>query len=307
VETDLRFIGPLERAMHLKSVEPLAELAPRELAAFARYARERFHGKGEAILSPGVPVDRLHVVIQGAVHAVGGEHGDALIGPGGTLGYLGLLAGDVSDLEATAEIDTVTLEIEKDALEDVFEDSIHLLYAQVRSLSGRLLEERKNIADGTVLAPDGESDLVVGKGADLIARIRYLRRGDSSPHANLDAMVEMARRMTELTFESGETLWQTGDPSGFMVLITGGKVECTLPDGRRFIAGSPYPLGNLESQCGELRWYHARALGTVHGLRADTQMYLDILEDHFEMARDFLAALARNSIRVLAEKRKPSS
>ena len=298
---DVRLTGPLERALHLKTVPVLSGLAPRELATLARYTRERYHVPGETILVPGAPVDRLLVIISGTVRATGGEHRDEELGPGRAIGYLSLLSGDSSDLEAKAVTGATVLEVEREALEDLFEDDVHILYGQAQILARRLLAVRKRIPDGTELAPDGWDPIPDALGADLIARLRYMRQGGAFRNASLDALVELARRLEEVSFAPGETIWRTGTASGYAVILTAGRVRCTLPDGRHFIAGPGYPMGNLESQCGELRWYDATAETPTHGLRAETQFFLDIMEDHVQMARDYLSSFARNVIRVIQE------
>ena len=298
-----RFISPLERALYLKRVEPLESLGPRELALLARYAKERFYPRGETVLRTGDVVRGILIVVNGRLRVSSG-HGDPVTyGPSDSLGFLHAMARVPSVLDVVAEEDTLTLEIEGDALEDLFEDNFGLMYNQMQVLMRLALAERKQIADGTYLSTVSRG-VTHEKDMGLIDRVLYLKESGVFRRANLDALVTMARRLKEIHFAPGETLWRTGDPSGFTYVIVAGTVEATLPDGRRFRAGEGYPLGNLESQCGETRWYDVRAENPVTVFRGDTGVFMDILEDHFGMALDFFADLSRNYLGMLTRRRQ---
>ena len=89
-----------------------------------------------------------------------------------------------------------------------------------------------------------------------------------------------------------------------MYALVSGRVRCTTEDGRRFVCGPGYPLGNLESQCGAARWYEAVVETPVTGFRNETDAFLDTIEQHFEMALEFLATMATGLIARRAEMRK---
>jgi hypothetical protein len=57
-------------------------------------------------------------------------------------------------------------------------------------------------------------------------------------------------------------------------------------------------VGNLESLAGDPRWFLARAETPLVVLRFETAAFLDQLEDHFDMAVDFMAALASIVLRA---------
>ncbi|MEO2198977.1 MAG: cyclic nucleotide-binding domain-containing protein [bacterium] len=110
--------------------------------------------------------------------------------------------------------------------------------------------------------------------------------------------------MRTARFEPGETVWRIGAPSGFMYAMASGRVRCTTEDGRHFVCGPGYPRGNLESQCGAPRWYDAVADTPVTAFRYQTDAFLDTIEQHFEMALEFLATMATGLIARRAEMRK---
>ncbi len=196
----------------------------------------------------------------------------------------------------------MALVLRAEDLEKVFEDHFEILLSQIRHLAGQILEARIKIPDGTFLASRRGPKPDTLAGIDLIDRILYLRQGDSFNHVNLDALVEMAVRLRETRFEANTQLWRLGDPSNFAYILVEGTVCGNCDEGRRrFRAGPGYPLGNLESICQAPRWYEAVTETAVVALEADTNVFLDVLEDHFAMAMGYVSGLAKS---VLAARKE---
>ena len=61
----MRFVGPLERALYLKTLPHLEGLGSAEIAAFAEHAVERRYRRGAFVLKPEEPVPAFHVVVDG--------------------------------------------------------------------------------------------------------------------------------------------------------------------------------------------------------------------------------------------------
>lgn len=304
MEAKIRLVSPLERALYLKSLSPLQDVSSEELALIGRHAKEQFFRKGVEIFKSGEPLESFHIVVEGQVRARGGEHGDSLVGPSQALGFLSLLSRSEEGLEAVAEADTVTLEIDADDMYDVLEDHFSVLLTELRNVSRVILRERKNIADGTYLAPaEGVLELP-DRQLDLVERLLLMRRGAGFDRTNIDAMIQVARMGTEIGIKAGTKLWKPGDPSGHSYIIVSGAIRCVLDEaGRHFRAGPGYPVGNVESLAGETRWHEAVTETNVAALRAETDAFLDVLEDHFELAKGFLAAMASGAIRVIEQAR----
>jgi CRP-like cAMP-binding protein len=136
----------------------------------------------------------------------------------------------------------------------------------------------------------------------VVQKLLFMRDGPLRS-APMNALITLAQHMRTARFEPRTGLWQIGAPSGFMYVILEGSVRCTTEDGRQFVCGPGYPLGNLESQCDAPRWYKAVAETAVTGLRADIDVFLDTLEQHSEMAIDFVAGMASALITRRAELR----
>ena len=65
---------------------------------------------------------------------------------------------------------------------------------------------------------------------------------------------------------------------------------------RTFTGGPGYPLGNIEALAEHPRWYDAVALTDMVTLRGDHETLFDVLEDDFDVALDFLRAMAQGAI-----------
>ena len=305
MDTSVRFISPLEAALHLKSLEALRELPRDELAVLAQQSRERHFPRGTALLRSGEPVGGSHLIVEGKVRATGSEHGDTALGPGEVLGLLTLLSRSERGLDAVAESDTVTLEIDGDDLADVFEDHFDILHNQLKGLARRMLVERGRMPDGAYLAPAEDLVAPPEQDLDLIQRLLFMQR--NLKRENIDGLIQVARQAREVRYPAGAQVWSRGDSSGFACVLIRGTVRCTLDDqGRHFRCGPGYPLGNLESLAGEPRWYDAVSETPLVTLRSETDVMIDILEDHFEMGIGYLAELADRIIQAREERSGPA-
>jgi CRP-like cAMP-binding protein len=124
---------------------------------------------------------------------------------------------------------------------------------------------------------------------------------------NIDGLIQLARQAREVRHPAGAQLWSRGDSAGFSCVLIRGTVRCALDDqGRHFRCGPGYPLGNLESLAGEPRWYDAVSESPLVTLRSETDVMIDILEDHFEMAIGYLAELADRIIQAREERSGPA-
>jgi len=296
-----RFMGPMERALYLKTLGSFAPLGARELAMLAQHARERLFRRGSLLLRAGERVERFHALVDGEVRAIDagpvpGEPPDERM-----LGLVDWLAGSASAHDVVAVSDVLTLEFDTEVILDVFEDHFVLVLRQIRYLARLALEERRALASGTLLQPWTSPVSCPQRELDLVERLVLVRRSPPFHKSSLDALAEIARAMRELRPSAGELLWSQGEEATHLLVIVSGSVSCEHERGR-FQCGPGYPLGNLEALALEPRWYSARAETDLVVLRVDTEHFLDILEDHFEMAMDFLAAMGSNLLQMRAER-----
>lgn len=291
--------GPLERALYLRTLPELAGLSADDLGIVAQSARIRRFPAGTVLIDPAAPPHAIHAIAKGTVLVHGrGYRGDR-IGPGRGVGMLSLLARSAG-LTATAETEVETLEFEADTVLDSYEDHFNLLYHQIRNLARRTLAARRRLTPRSPLKSWPEPPDYGDRDLDLVERLVVIRRASPLPRNSLTAMAEIARLMEEHHFAPGDYLWREGDNSGHLLTIVSGTVRCVPSHGApAFQCGPGYPLGDTESLSGEPRWFDAVAETATIVLRGDTETYLDVLEDHFEMAADFLAAMASDLLDLL--------
>lgn len=288
-------INPLERIRFLRSLDALRGLAYPDVAHLAQIVGERFFVRGETLLQRGEQLDRFHIIVEGRVRV----DEESIEGPGDSVGFLALVARTKDGIEAVAETDVRALEIFADVLFDLFEDRYSMYLETVRNLAREMLELRKQIPDGSYLGVEARALEVTEQGIPLVDRLVMLRRGGVFRRTGMDALVQLASRLEEFRCEAGTKLWSPGEPSGLMYSIVSGVVRCKVEDSDRvFRIGPGYPMGNLESQAGRSRWYEAVTETPVVALIAQTANFLDILEDHSELAIEFLSALADGLIKA---------
>ena len=78
---------------------------------------------GDDIVREGEIDDRFYIIVEGEVEVRGGQFGrGTTLGTRTTLGFLNMLAGEPTAMEATALDDVITLELELEVMLDLLED-----------------------------------------------------------------------------------------------------------------------------------------------------------------------------------------
>jgi CRP-like cAMP-binding protein len=292
-------IGPVERLLHFKRSSALGGLGAGELAVIAEHAVERRFRKGEALLREGEPAGALHVVVDGKVHVA--RRGQVLGhgGPGAVAGGFAIFARDPEGIEAIAEADTLTLEIDADTLNEIFEDHFAILHHVLRLVCRQLrqsFEQRPGEMQRSLPAVRPAEQ--APRELDYVQRIFYLRRVPVFARCSINALSELSRGLTEMTWEPGTPLWRHGDPSGTVLLLVSGLALCTTPGGVVFVAGGGSPLGAIDSLAEEPRFFDVMAETRLVALQGTVESIVDVFEDNFEMAMDCLAVMARTLLGV---------
>ncbi|PYQ22388.1 MAG: hypothetical protein DMF81_12315 [Acidobacteria bacterium] len=294
--------GTVERLLALKRMPMLAGLPAEELSVVAEHARERFFPKGSVLLREGEPISALHVLLDGKVHL--SRRGRVLghVTADGAVGGAAMLARDSDGLQAVAETDTLALELEADAVLEIFEDHFPILHHALREncrtlidLMGRLPGELYAQAfPPTAAAAGPASDL------DLVDRIVFLRQVSPFNRSSVNALAQLSRGLAEASFPAGTPLWEEGDSSGSVLLVVRGTAAGNARDGAaRWNAGPGAAMGAVESMAERPRWYSVTAATPLTALHGPMEALIDVFEDNFEMAMDYLAVIARWQIRVL--------
>ena len=293
-------LPPLERMLHLKRVPMLSGLPSSEIAVIADAASERFFPGGALVFREGEPVGSVHFVVQGALatNRRGVRLGRA--GPGMGVGGLAVFSGDPLGSEVAAEEDSLTLELDRDAVAEVLEDRYPILQHILREMSRRAIDLLTRFKlDPSAGMAESPVDVPQDGDIDLVSRIFFLRRMSVFRRSSITALAEMAREMAQVRFESGTVLWHEGEPSPAIFLLRSGRVRAAGSSGVAFRPGPGFPLGALEALGEVPRFYDAVAETPVVALQGHMGVVVDAFEDNFGMAMEYLAVLAQANLRIL--------
>jgi len=293
-------VGQVERHLFLRSFGGFAEIEPEHIAVLAEYAQERVYTEGSYLFRAGEPVDRIEFIVRGRVEVR--RHGEKLreMGPKTSVGGLAAFADDPYGYDVIALEDCLTLSQRVDDAVDIFEDHFPLLRGVLRAISRELLEIRRSMNHGAGFsgAIDEGCDCSPNP-LDLVERMALIQNTMTFAGSRVDAVADLAREAKEVRIAAGETLWREGDPSGEMLILVSGVLECETQAGQRFRFGPGDSVGALDGNAGVPRWFTASVSHDLVGLQISMESLYDVFEDNFEWAMNLLELLARALLSML--------
>jgi len=278
------YVGPF---LHLRTVPAFESLTNAQLRDLAYEAHEVLMPRGTQLQRRGEQSESMYLVVDGLVDA-----GHSTIGPGGVVGFLDALASTPMVSAAHAETDVVAFRLETDALREVCEQNFAVLGALLRHVADRALDERHALMRSIV----GRSTrgLTADRPLDRVGRIIALHRSPAFPSDSMDALAELAGHLDEVRVEAGHALWRPGAPADGFFLICSGEVH---------LGGGPWRVGDhlgpgavpgiVATLAGRSYQYEAIASEPSLLLHVRAESFMDVMEDHFEMAYELLGRLAR--------------
>jgi CRP-like cAMP-binding protein len=291
--------SPLERMLELKKLPTYGTLPTEELAVLSELTRERYFPKGARLLAEGEPVPAVYVVLEGKVEARRQGRVVGTVSPGGGIGALGLLSGDPYALDAVALEDTLALEMETEAMFEVFEDRFAILHHILQDLCRQLISQQLELRmDPSVFVRPGRPFPVPGE-LDFVERIFLLRRMEVFRSASINALSELSRALTQVSVAPGTVLWRVGEAALSSFVVVSGRVRCRAANEVTFEVGPGFPLGTLDAIAQVPRWFDAVVEEPLVSLQGPAETLIDVFEDNFDLARLFLANLARALISVM--------
>lgn len=285
----LLFVGPIDRVLFLQALPVYRDLGVGYLAAIAQHSRERFLRSGVPWHAAGEPLTAMAFVVEGGLVVERPDRAPERVGSGEVVGLLSLLARRSGELTIRAESATLLLEVGWEAQIDLCEEYFPVVDQYLRFLA--------RAGAGTPAPADAGRRLDLppippDRALDLVERLEALTAAAVLPAHGLDALTELARHVTELRWGAGHELWKAGDEAESFVLVLEGEiVEGTGAD--RLVVGSGGVVGMTAALGRDPRTAAAETAGSVVGLSIELEAFLDILEDHFDVAIDLLAAQAR--------------
>lgn len=289
----------LERVLYLKMLDRDADLRSADLAVVAELSKERFFAKGAVLYRDGEPVEKLQLIVEGSVEVAYGGLKVAEMSHGDALGWLTYLARDSRGLMAQAKTDVRTLEIDAEAMMEVLEDRFSLTYGFLKGLCRRLLAALVESPWAFQSLRSLELPAPPRAEMDFVERLGFLRQARLFQHTSINSLAELSRSLNEVRFDAGTEIWHRGDVSGSYFLVIEGAVTCRAVERAiDFGFGPGAPLGALESLAEMPRFYDATTKTPIWALHGSTEALLDVFEDNFEMATEFLSVTAADIIRI---------
>lgn len=297
IDTPLR--GVRDRLLALRTLPNYAGLPDASLLFLAERGRDRRFRAGEALFTADAPLERMHFLIHGRVRTERRGVTHQVIDAPGAVGVLAVLAGELDGWAATAEADTLTVEVPGDAMLENLEENFALLRNSLRVMAVRVLRVRGNLPFRPSEVPAFELTEPPVREATLSERVINFRGGiGATPFANsnMEALVEMARTMHIQRLAAGDVIFERGDASTFGFRIYHGLVRCTADSGESVDVGPGTSIGALDSFSSHPRSFTATALTSIVGYRMETEDTLAVFEMHPGLGMSVLQQFAQRLI-----------
>jgi CRP-like cAMP-binding protein len=283
-----------ERILRLRGVPTLRALPASDAAQLAQSMRTVTFKRGDILLREDEPPRSFYLLTTGTVTLRRkGKRFGTVRGPGG-VGFVAFLARQAGGTSAVAESFVEALEVQADAIDEVFEDHFPVLLGTIRRIAERLIAENKVTQPPPYVPPVVSFDSMIGEGElGIMERIFLLRRMRAFTEANVNSLATLARKMVELRLPAGEVLWRENDVAEHSYFIVKGRLSLRWGDGA-FVQqiGPGYIVGGAESLVGIPRWNELVTDEPMIALRGTREGLIDLFEDDHELALKFLSMLA---------------
>lgn len=277
-----------ERRLALRRMAGFDRLGSEELAAIAERSRRHEFAAGELVVPPDQPRTSAHLVVSGAVELRRGERAWTWT-PAHPLDLF-WLARDTGPLEVqTKEGGAVTLALAFDELEELLADHFPLWLGMTGEVARALLDLGPRLPPNPARVARVRAPLTTDR---FSARLVALRAGLAFADGAIEALVQLADAAVEVVFPRDATLWRAGEEATRLIVPVEGALRGLSDD-------EVGALGSLELLAERPHRATIEAVTPVRALSIDGEDLLDVLEDHQDMARDWVALLAATLIRRL--------
>ena len=282
-------IGRIERIHALRSMFGTSGPSTQALAALAEHIMPVRIPRGTQLAREGSLLGIVYLIIEGKIVASRHGHSWGEFAAPGSIGFLPALAGGMLGIDCRALEDTIALALRSEDMLEVLEDHFDLLLGAMRGFARSAIELRRQLAPSAGFSNEiRESNETFDGPLDLVERILHLRQTFALQRSFVAEISEIARAAQEARYPAGTKLWTAGDVADHAVILLSGLVECTTPDGALFRFGPGDIVGNLDTMAAMPRWFNAITVEPVVALVLHAEVMIDVLEDHAELAFDFL-------------------
>lgn len=279
-----------DRLLFLQSIDEFGGLDADGLLLLVETATERTYRKGEILIEDGADPTSVYVVIEGKVILRRRSRPDLVVRTREAFGLIAVLADQQAE-EATAAETSRVLEIPVRRVRAALEENFSLLRNMLKIMGELISSMRHKLPADPKHPPKLDIGVYYEKPRTLVEQLIELRRGPFV-HMNIDALVDLARRMIEVRVPAGHVFWRAGDEGSYALHVEYGRVRCTLPEGDSIAIASDFTLGVMDLWSNQPRSYDARAETDIIAYRIEYEDFLFISEMHITVALDMLRGLA---------------
>jgi CRP-like cAMP-binding protein len=129
----------MTRALHLRKIPLLSDVAPETVARLAEVCEERIALPGEPLFAQGDPGDVLWILLEGEVSILVDGREVKRLGPGSAFGEIAVLDGGPRAAGARAQSDAYLLRLARPAFRALLEHDGELRWAVVRAAAELVL------------------------------------------------------------------------------------------------------------------------------------------------------------------------
>ena len=241
-----------DRLLLLRSLEEFGGLDDEGLLLLVENARERAYSAGEYVLRAGDEPTVIHVVIDGEIVVKRAGLPDLVIPQRRAFGLIAVMA-EARNQDAIAAVDTRVLEIPVKGYRAALEENFSLMRNALRFLGALLSKMRQGLPADPKRPPKDDIGVYYEHPRTLVEQLIELRKGPFV-HMNIDALVDLARRMAEVRVPAGHVFWRAGALCTYALHVEYGRVRCTAPNGASVDVASDFTIGTMDSDTDTVNW-----------------------------------------------------
>jgi CRP-like cAMP-binding protein len=168
--------------------------------------------------------------------------------------------------------------------------------ATVAQLEERLLVAPAAASPTEAAPPCGYVDAPLG----VLGRLAALAELDGARNVGVQALADLAAASEERALKAGDPLFATGDAHPFLFVVAAGSVEASRREPgivRRY--GPSDLVGGPAALCERIHSWEARATTATRVVAVPVEAWLDMVEEHAELADSVMSVLAGLRARFL--------
>ena len=289
----------LRRLLALRQFAMFEAVELDDLAMIAENVIEVSFARGATVAVPTPRLPALHLVLDGRIESQCGR------GRGGrarawdarqAFGALEVLSKRPLTAPAIAVVETRTLQLASSDVGEILEDSFGILSAVIRDLAARMFAVDRGVRSTTPRTPP----------LGLVDRIIVLREQLPFASAGIEAVATLAHQASEISWIGGDAIARAGQLGRDVFIVLDGNLVLDRAGSDPVRLGPGSEIGTLETLGGLRHAGTVTTLGPVHALRLSATTLFDVLEDHPELGRSMVAALAGALLDVRAPELRES-